>query len=92
MKEALKRGDDEGVARSLLDTANIDGQSVKGIAKRRAEAYNQVADTPITDVEQLDDGTIRYMKDGEEFFTYKAKKGKHDKSDVGSVSVPTTGL
>ena len=87
VKSALKGGDEEEVVKSLLDTASVDGKAVKGLAKRRAEAYNEVSETPITEVEQLEDGTIIYKKDGEEFFKYKAEGGKHEKSGVGTITV-----
>lgn len=85
--KALKKGDEEEVILNLLDTASVEGKSVKGLAKRRAEAYNQVSDSPITKVEQMDDGTIVYFKGEEEFFKYKPKGGRHEKSDVGVIDI-----
>ena len=92
VKSALKGGNEEEVVKSLLDTASVDGKAVKGLAKRRAEAYNEVSDTPITEVEQLEDGTLIYKKGEEEFFKYKAEGGKHEKSGVGTITVDGDGL
>ena len=87
LKGALAKGNYEEAVRELLDTASVDGKGVKGLAKRRAEMYNAVATQKITDVEQLEDGTIIYRSDGEEVFKYRAKGGRHEKSDPGIIAV-----
>lgn len=90
LTEALKRGDEQTVVTELLDTANVDGQTIRGLARRRAVAYNAVADIPIAEVEQKDDGTIIY-KDvaGGTIFQYKTRGGRHEKSGVGTIPVST---
>lgn len=92
LRESLKKGEYEGAVKELLDTASVDGKSVKGLAKRRAEMYNQFAIQKITQVEQLEDGTIIYRSGDEEVLKYKAKGGKHEKSDPGTMDISANGL
>lgn len=87
LNEALKAGDYSTVAKELLDTASVDGKTVKGLAKRRAELYNGVAEQKITEVEQLKDGTIIYRSGEDEVLRYKTKGGKHEKSSAGIISI-----
>lgn len=94
---AAREGDWLGVARNLLDTASINGQASRGIAVRRAFHYNKVAtamgEEPIATVEQLGDGTLRYLnKDKGVIFQYKPKNGRHKSSAIGKLSaeIPET--
>ena len=73
---------------NVLDTANIDGQSSRGVAKRRAQQYNSVSDVNITEVEQLSDGTLVYRSGKDEVYRYTAKKGRSHTSKVGIVAIP----
>lgn len=87
-KKAVSKGDEQEALKQLLDTANADGKTLRGIAKRRAHNYNKVADVPIATVEQLEDGTLRYLDtDDNVIFSYKAKGGRHEDSGVGRISV-----
>ena len=78
---------------NLLDTANLttaDGKgSSRGIAKRRAEAYNMVAtpETRITTIEQFEDGTIAYYSYDTLVFSFSNRNGRHPTSDVGRLEV-----
>lgn len=86
----LKSGEYDKVAEALLYTASVGGKSVRGVAVRRAEAYNKVAENDITEIEQKEDGTLVYKdSEGKELFSYKPKGGRHEKSKVGSIPVPT---
>ncbi len=85
---AVKNNNPEEIFKSLLDTANTDRQSIKGLAKRRAAAYNTVVpDSKITSVKQDADGTISYLKNNKVYFTYKPSGGKHAKSTAGIIKV-----
>lgn len=85
LNKALMEGKYEEVSKQLLDTANVEGQSVKGLAKRRALSYNLAnPDNPISEVEQLKDGTVIYRDmEGGELFSYRPDGGKHEASEAG---------
>ena len=86
--KAVAAGDAEGAMKELLDTAQTDKMSSRGIAKRRAQNYNLVnPSSKITSVRQMKDGTIRYMKGKTMFFSFKPPKGKHKTSAVGVLKV-----
>lgn len=86
--EAVKAGDEQEAMKQLLDTANVDSKSMRGIAKRRANNYNRVADVPITTIEQKEDGTLVYLdSDDNVIFSYKPKGGRHEQSAVGRIPV-----
>lgn len=88
LNKAMEEGDWVEVMKETLDTANSGGKSLKGLAKRRAEAYNRIAEVPIKSIEQLSDGTLIYNdEDGNEIFKYKAKNGRHSKSSTGVLSL-----
>jgi hypothetical protein len=76
-------------SKQLLDTANREGQSVRGLAERRARNFNGVADEigqpRITDVEQTNDGEIRYYSGDEVMFKYFAPR--HPQSDPKKVRI-----
>ena len=83
---AIKNGVVSKVLFETLDTANIAGKTSKGVAVRRARAYNRASSIKIISVEQLADGTIKYfLKDRQLLMSYK--KPKHPKSDAGSVTL-----
>lgn len=85
---AIKANDKEAIFKNLLDTATVAGQSYRGLAKRRAHAYNEIVkDSKITSVKQEEDGTLKYMKGEEVFFSYKAPKGRAAKSSVGTLKI-----
>lgn len=92
VNKGIKDNNWDFAAKNILDTANIDGQTSKGLAKRRAQAYNKIAEvsglTPIREVEQKENGTILY-KDikGNTIFTYNKKSGKHSSSEAGSLKI-----
>jgi len=85
---AVKAGNKEEIFKNLLDTANVGGQSLKGLAKRRAASYNMANTTSkITAVEQKKDGTVNYYKGKAVFFAYAPKNGKHEKSTAGVLKI-----
>ena len=85
---AVKTGNKEEIFKNLLDTANVGGQSLKGLAKRRAASYNMANTTSkITAVEQKKDGTVNYYKGKAVFFAYAPKNGKHAKSTAGLLKI-----
>jgi hypothetical protein len=83
--KAIKDNNVEQIFFKLLDTANISGQTSKGIAVRRAKLYNKYADAKIKTVEQLDDGTLIYSTEDGELFRYR--KAKHKSSKAGKVKL-----
>lgn len=92
LSKNLSEGDWMGVANSLLNTASIGGESSKGIAGRRARAYNRIAKEfggdIIQSVFQSEDGTLSYL--GEEdkvIFSYRPKGGRHESSKVGMIRI-----
>lgn len=92
VRRALNEHDWVGVGESLLDTATVNGQAVRGLAKRRAQQYNKIADRfggeIITQVNQEEDGTIQYLAEGGGIvFEYKPEGGRHRRSAVGMLRV-----
>lgn len=105
LNKGIQNKDWAYAAKNLLDSANIGEKekdpkdpsktitklyASKGLAKRRAEAYNDIAQeaglSPISRVEQKEDGTIIYYNEnGEELFKYR--KPRHQKSEPGSVLI-----
>jgi len=83
--KAIKENNPEQIFFNLLDTANISGQTSKGIAIRRAELYNKYANAKIKTIEQLEDGTIIYSTEDGELFRYR--KAKHSSSKPGKVKL-----
>jgi len=83
--KAIKENNVEQIFFNLLDTANISGQTSKGIAVRRAELYNKYADAKIKTVEQLEDGTLIYSTEKGELFRYR--RAKHNSSKAGKVKL-----
>lgn len=83
---ALKDGTDkDAIFKNLLDTAKVEGKSSKGVAKRRAEAYNVGnPEDPITRVEQTANGII-YYKGDKEYFKFNAPKSEASK--VGIIDI-----
>lgn len=87
-KDAVSKGDGSQAMYELLDTANVDGQSVIGLARRRAENYNLVASNKIYKVQQDDNGTISYLdKNDDTILEYSPKNGKHEKSKSGEILI-----
>ena len=77
--KANKTADEVG--KNLLDTANAGGKSLRGLALRRARAYNQAAINKIVEVEQKSSGKIIYYDaNGGIIFEYTPKGGKHEDS------------
>lgn len=80
----------EALQKGLFDTANSEGKTLRGLAKRRAEMYNKFATSVglpnISSVEQKENGELVYYgEDGSEVFKYK--RPKHEKSDIGKLDV-----
>ena len=88
VRSALREGRWFDVGKELLDTANVGGRSMMGLAKRRAAMYNKVAQEDIFWIRQLEDGTLIYATFDTRVFEYKARGGKHEKSKAGVVIVP----
>lgn len=85
LTKAINERNPEQIMMNLLDTANADNKSVRGLAKRRAENYNSVnPSSPITSVEQRQDG-ITYRKGDKVFLEYN--KPKHPESRLGSIPI-----
>jgi len=91
LTSSLEAGNYPAALLETLDTANVDGKASKGHAKRRAIKYNNAAEElslpAITEVEQLQDGTLVYKSGDGIVFTYKAAGGRHEKSSVGIVTL-----
>jgi GH24 family phage-related lysozyme (muramidase) len=93
LNKGIQNKDWAYAAKNLLDSANIDGKSSKGLAKRRAEAYNDIAQeagfNTIGDVEQEADGTIIYYdNEGNDIFRYDPKtKMPHESSKPGKILI-----
>ena len=94
LNSALKRGDYLEAARQTLDTANIDGKTSKGIAKRRAEQYNKIASKlkspTIKQVEQKPSGEIIYRGDENDILRYGEERGIHPKSKPEIIQIKDT--
>jgi len=85
---ALESGSVGEAGKQLLDTASIEGKSSRGLAKRRAQLFNEmVGEQRITKVEQQEDGTLIYWEGDRELFSYKPKGGRHKTSGVGTITV-----
>ena len=89
MKDAKESGDWASVGKHMLDTANAGGKSMRGLAKRRALAYNRIEGVkPIASVESGKDGKITYLDaEGGEVFAYTPRGGRHTDSGVGTINV-----
>jgi len=86
MAEGLKGGDYEKAMKNILDTAQVEGKSMKGLAKRRAKAYNIAFPSSISSVLQQLDGTIKYNnKAGDTLFEYRVPR--HEKSEAGVITL-----
>lgn len=89
-KHYLREGDVPAAMKELLETAQSNGKSMLGLAKRRAESWNTAfpytarnRDMKIRDVEVLEDGTVIYYRDkatNDIIHEYKPKGGRHEKS------------
>lgn len=88
IKTSLANKDYEGVLKNTLDTANSEGKTVKGIARRRADNFNRASkNIKISKVEQKKDGEIVYhTKDGE-YLSYGKGKGTHQASKPGIMNI-----
>ena len=93
-RSAVKKKDPYEAMRQLLDTANTEGKSSKGLAIRRAREFNSVASQlgrPIINrVVASEDGTISYLGqsgDGQVLEIMKYKKPRHETSKPGTVEI-----
>jgi hypothetical protein len=89
IRAAVSEGDADRVLLETLDTAVVDGKTVKGLAGRRARMFNAANTNPdltITAVEQLSKGTIQYLHD--DVVIYQFKRPRHDDSTAGRVFAP----
>lgn len=80
---ALERGDYFEVGLQLLDTANVEGKSMMGLAKRRAQAFNLISDEKIILIRQDEDGKITYGNFERVLFSYTPRGGRHELSRTG---------
>jgi len=92
LTKAIAAGDIPAAMKETLDTANVGGKSMKGIAVRRARMYN--AAIPLGDqisrVKASPTGHITYFGTKNRYriiFIYKPKKGKHPDSKPGIVEL-----
>lgn len=88
IRNCLKKEDYLCVLVNTLDTANVEGKSMMGLAKRRASAYNEATKDDIFWIRQLEDGTIVYATFNKLILSYTPKGGKHEKSKAGLYIVP----
>jgi hypothetical protein len=90
IKAAVEAGDVNLAMRETLDTAQADGHSFRGLARRRAVNYNTAITSgpKITTVEQLNDGINYLDAKGNIVFGFKKprKKGKNG-SPLGKIQV-----
>lgn len=93
-KQAVAEGNTTEAMRQLLDTASAKqtasgkSKALRGLAVRRAQLYNKVAQNPITEVEQYEDGTLEYRDvDGNIILKYRPAGGRHPDSGVGVLKV-----
>lgn len=83
--KGLATGNKEDAFRNLLDTANTEGGTSKGIAKRRALAYNEAfPNNKITHVVQTKDG-LEYYKGKKLYFKYDTPP--HKSSKIGTLKL-----
>ena len=88
LETSLAQGKYLEAAKGLLGTASIGGASSRGVARRRAEQYNKIAFNKIVEIDQQEDGTLRYLdRKGNEVFSYRPKSGRHTSSKVGRIKV-----
>lgn len=89
VSDAIANQDYEAASKALLNTANVNKQTMIGLAKRRADSHNiAFPEAPIIEVEQKEDGTIIYRGlGGETLLEYNSKKGKHPKSKPGVIKL-----
>ncbi|MEA3387475.1 MAG: hypothetical protein U9Q66_03745 [Patescibacteria group bacterium] len=80
----------KSILHNTLDIVSVEGKSVKGIAKRRAEMYNSAVDPKdkISSVTQLSNGTIEY-KDvrGNIILRVPVSGGVHNASEPGTINL-----
>ena len=86
---SVKRSDEVGAMKNLLDTANDNGQSVKGLAVARAILYNFVSfpDDLIDQVIQREGGLIIYWSGGSKVESYTPTDGRYSSSIPGTVEI-----
>tara|TARA_R110000868_G_scaffold345994_2_gene607047 strand:- start:1033 stop:3417 length:2385 start_codon:yes stop_codon:yes gene_type:complete len=92
LQKLVAEGDVQGILYNTLNTAVVEGKSVKGLALRRARMFNAANPDPeraITAVEQLDDGTIMYMAGKRVLATFK--RPRHEKSKAGITTLERAG-
>ena len=85
---AVASGDPGPILMHTLDTALVGGKTVRGLAKRRAIMFNKAIGNPkskITHVEQLNDGTINYLRGSSVVLTFK--RPRHEGSDPGRIAI-----
>ena len=89
LKTALAAGDSYAALVQTLDTANAVGQSVKGIALRRARMFNRAVTTrPIAVIKAEANGRITYLDaDSKIILSYKPKKGLHERSSPEVIEI-----
>ena len=88
LQRAVAEGNVEAILVNTLDTATVNGKSVKGIAARRARLFNQANDNSeleITTVEQLTDGTINYLAGSRVIHTFI--RPRHPDSAAGTMNI-----
>ena len=97
-RKAVSEGSSIGAAKELLDTAQADGMSMIGLARRRALEYNALAksigEPLISEIVQDDDGQISYNYISEESgpgTIMKFQRPRHPKSPSGSLSLSPSG-
>jgi GH24 family phage-related lysozyme (muramidase) len=90
--QAVAEGDVKNILLNTLDTATVEGHSVKGLAGRRAYMYNLGIGSSgprIDKVEQLADGTVNYISGGSVIFTFKRPRHKDSRAEI--LTVPPRG-
>lgn len=87
-----EKGDWLGAVTHLLETASIGGAASRGIARRRAVHYNEVAEKlgqpTIKAIHQKADGTLAYLDDRNNIIhSYRPRNGRHNTSGIGIINV-----
>lgn len=87
-----EEGDWLGAAAALLETASSGKKALRGIARRRAVHYNEIAEKlnkpTIHSIDQAADGKLSYLdEEGEVIHSYRPSGGRHKDSGIGVIGI-----
>jgi len=89
LRRAISGGHYTDVIVNTLDVILLEGQTVRGLARRRALMFNMAIRNPhlrIVEVEQKADGTILYWN-AAGFAAFRVKGPRHPESAIGRIKV-----